>query len=88
MRRGVGCGGILVKDNTEEMKQAIWTREGQRGSLSLSLSTTRDGVMRREDLLFLASALRREGRQIVRGREREGDKTCRGRETFINEKQG
>lgn len=48
--------GILVKANTEEMKQAIWTRQGQRGSLSLSLSTAcnRDS---NEDLLLLALPL-------------------------------
>lgn len=66
--------GILVIDNTKEMKQAIWTGEGQRGSLSLSLSTASDSDTneeRRSALPGLASALRSgDDRQTSqRGRE-------------------
>lgn len=65
---------FLVKDNSDEMKQAIWMREGQRGSLSLSLSTTRNIDSNEEGrpaLPGLASASRRGGnRTASRQRER------------------
>lgn len=74
---------FLVKANTEEMKQAIWIREGQRGSLSLCLSTAsdRDGNEQRRCALPGLASLRREDERQTE----EGDET--GRETFINEEQ-
>lgn len=53
--------GVLVKAIIEELNQAIWTREGQRGSLSLSAASDSDSnEERRSALPGLASALRME----------------------------
>lgn len=64
---------ILVKANTEDLKQATCTREGQRGSLSPSLSTASDSDSneeRRSAFVGLASALRRKD---ARQTEEEGN---------------
>ena len=74
MRRGGGCecGGYFWLKTTEKMKPASWMREGQRESLSLSLSTTSDVDSNEEGRSALpghASAFRREGNRQT-GRQR------------------